>query len=144
MTAGYVYAVLDPGRNAVKIGRAGLNGGRRRRYWQAENWNAGKLWVDSESFHENRFEAERAAHKRLAHARLHGNGPRYEWFDLSDAEVRRWLAERELLGVPLEARIKELRPSPGGGRRPSPGAEPSRPRGEKHRETVRREQIGRD
>jgi hypothetical protein len=112
--AGYVYAVLDPGRNAVKIGCAALNDGRRQRYWQAGNWNAGKLWVHSESLHENRFEAEDAAHARLAHARLHGWGPRYEWFHLSDAEVRRWLAEREVMDVPLVTRIRDLGPAPRG------------------------------
>jgi hypothetical protein len=114
--AGYVYAVLDPGRNAVKIGRATLNGGRRQRYWQAGNWNAAMLWVHSESYHDDRFKAERAAHDRLGHARLHGWGPRYEWFDLSDAEVRRWLAEREVLDVPLVTRIEQLRPAPRGGK----------------------------
>ena len=89
--AGYVYAIENPRAQAVKIGKAGPNGCRRRRYWQAELWNMDPLYVHSESYHEDAYAAEREAHQRLAHARVGA-----EWFSLKDPEVTRWLAERSI------------------------------------------------
>jgi Meiotically up-regulated gene 113 len=104
---GYVYAVVNSDAGTVKIGAA-VYGRLRRRYWEADLWTGGqRVWVHSESEHEDCFKAERAVHLRLAHGRI-DDGPRCETFWLSHPEVARWLAERRQIGVSIKERYRAM------------------------------------
>jgi len=111
---GYVYAIVDRSAGAVKIGKAafGTRWGRDdnlyQRYSEATNWNADpyRLWVHSESVHDNAYQAEREAHRLLAHARR--KGPGHEWFSLSDPAVAEWLLKRHVVDMPLEERRQQV------------------------------------
>lgn len=111
---GYVYAIVDRSAGAVKIGKAvfgtpwGRDDNLYQHYNEASNWNADsdRLWVHSESVHDNAHQAEREAHHLLAHACLGGH--RCEWFDLSDPAVRQWLQGRQVIDLPLEERRQQV------------------------------------
>jgi hypothetical protein len=85
--AGWLYAIVAPEAKRVKIGHARDVSARALLF---QTGSPVVLYLHSATFHLSCHHAEADAHRRLAHARTHG-----EWFDLQDDQVDGWLAARE-------------------------------------------------
>jgi hypothetical protein len=85
--SGWLYAIVAPELNRVKIGWAK---NVSKRLLEFQTGSPTELLLHSATLETNILLAEAKAHAPLAHARLRG-----EWFKLNDYAVDQWLATRE-------------------------------------------------
>lgn len=85
--AGWLYAVVAPDVNRVKVGHARDVWGRMLLF---QTGSPLELYLHAATLHSEVRKAESEAHRELADARIQG-----ECFDLTDARVDAWLARRE-------------------------------------------------
>jgi len=91
---GYVYVMLAPEVNRVKIGWSASVKSVWQRFVSVNCSSPCEIELHSAKHHDNVLAAETALHKRFRHAHVKG-----EWFDSSHPKVARWMHERELQGM---------------------------------------------
>lgn len=85
--AGFVYAIMAPEFNRVKIGRSERSAACRLN--EIVPQSPTDLELHSETGHEDHIRVEKELHAKFAHAHIRG-----EWFWPDDPHVGLWLAER--------------------------------------------------
>lgn len=87
LVGGWIYAILAPELDRVKIGKSERSATHRLN--EIVPQSPAHLELHSETWHEDCEGAERQLHARFAHARERG-----EWFKASDPRVAAWLEGR--------------------------------------------------
>lgn len=86
---GYVYAIIAPEVERVKIGRSFTYIGTIRRFTDIKCGSPCELQMHSIRKHTNVIRTEKLLHERFSTARVRG-----EWFDATAPQVERWMEKR--------------------------------------------------
>jgi hypothetical protein len=86
---GYVYAIIAPELERVKIGRSFTRIGAIKRLTTCRCGSPSELQMHSIRKYNDVIATEKLLHKRFAAARVRG-----EWFEATDTKVEKWLEKR--------------------------------------------------
>src|SRR4051812_33678047 len=98
---GYIYAIMAPELNRVKIGLTASKEGINKRLSQIQCGSPCQLYLHSVRKQQNVARVEREIHNRFKRAHIIG-----EWFNAKDPKVKSWLNERIEKGLAPKPKIK--------------------------------------